>query len=305
MAYVNLGQVIYPVGAIFASTSLTSPSSMFGGTWSQITGDACLMAGTAIGNIGSKKIAVEKMPVHKHRPPQRNGLNDYFFSLNRNMALECTARIPIQYQEGSKYFTIGTKISSKDSCAQKIDPNSLDDLVDTGETASTGGGGQTTCLTPTDATCGEELHRGDSSCVIFKMSKSKLIQILKRYAHSQLATSISQLVQPAQLVFMVGNGQLSQMVDSLDRRGLGMVLVEKTNINSLLRKCQVTAICFTAGQILLHSGEVIVGLQNIWQQVITMPLLLIRAVMRHITTFPHTEHAIAGIEHPNFAWEVF
>ncbi len=46
MAYINLGQVIYPIGAIFASTSSTSPSSMFGGTWSQITGDACLMAGT-------------------------------------------------------------------------------------------------------------------------------------------------------------------------------------------------------------------------------------------------------------------
>ena len=139
MAYVNLGQVIYPVGAIFASTSSTSPSSMFGGTWSQIAGDACLMAGTVVGNAGSKKIAVEKMPAHKHRPPQRNGLNDYFFSLNRNLSLDCTARIPVQYQEGSKHYTIGMNINSKDSCAQKINPNSLDDLVDVGETASTGG----------------------------------------------------------------------------------------------------------------------------------------------------------------------
>lgn len=66
MAYINLGQVIYPIGAIFASTSSTSPSSMFGGTWSQITGDACLMAGTTIGNIGSKTISEAQMPKHSH-----------------------------------------------------------------------------------------------------------------------------------------------------------------------------------------------------------------------------------------------
>lgn len=66
MAYVNLGQVIYPIGAIFASTSPISPSSMFGGTWSQIVDDACLMAGTTIGNVGSKKITIAQMPSHNH-----------------------------------------------------------------------------------------------------------------------------------------------------------------------------------------------------------------------------------------------
>lgn len=66
MAYVNLGQVIYPIGAIFASTSSTSPSNMFGGTWSPITGDACLMAGTTVGSTGSKKITIENMPRHNH-----------------------------------------------------------------------------------------------------------------------------------------------------------------------------------------------------------------------------------------------
>ena len=68
MAYVNLGQVIYPVGAIFASTSSTSPSSMFGGTWSEIVGDSCLMA--CSGNVGvyggSKNITIENMPSHNH-----------------------------------------------------------------------------------------------------------------------------------------------------------------------------------------------------------------------------------------------
>lgn len=70
MAYVNLGQVIYPVGAIFASVSSTSPSSMFGGTWSQITGDACLMAGDAgvsVGYYGTKAIRAGHLPPHKHK----------------------------------------------------------------------------------------------------------------------------------------------------------------------------------------------------------------------------------------------
>lgn len=33
MAYINLGQVMYPVGAYFFSDNSTSPSSLFGGTW--------------------------------------------------------------------------------------------------------------------------------------------------------------------------------------------------------------------------------------------------------------------------------
>ncbi len=37
MAYVNLGQVMYPVGAIYQSWSSVSPASLFGGSWSQIT----------------------------------------------------------------------------------------------------------------------------------------------------------------------------------------------------------------------------------------------------------------------------
>ena len=243
MAYVNLGQVIYPVGAIFASTSSTSPSSMFGGTWSQIAGDACLMAGTVVGNAGSKKIAVEKMPAHSHKPPQRHGFNDYFFSINRNVALECTARMPFQYQEGSKHFTIGTNTAAKDSCAKKVSPDSLDDLVDVGETASTGGG-KIICLTPTDVICGgEQLNSSDALCVIFKTSKSELVQALKQFVHSQLEQYTNLLVQLVLPASMAEDGHLSQMVDSLDRKGLGIILAEKMSTNSLLRKYQAIDIC--------------------------------------------------------------
>ena len=61
MAYVNLGQVIYPVGAIFASASPTSPSSMFGGTWSQITGRFLYCNnGTGVGGSNTHTLTEKK-----------------------------------------------------------------------------------------------------------------------------------------------------------------------------------------------------------------------------------------------------
>ena len=38
MAFVNLGQVIYPVGSVYISYTSTSPASLFGGNWTAITG---------------------------------------------------------------------------------------------------------------------------------------------------------------------------------------------------------------------------------------------------------------------------
>ena len=38
MAYVNLGQVMYPVGSVYMSYTSTSPASFFGGNWTAITG---------------------------------------------------------------------------------------------------------------------------------------------------------------------------------------------------------------------------------------------------------------------------
>lgn len=38
MAYINLGQVIYPIGSIYMSYTSTSPASLFGGNWAVITG---------------------------------------------------------------------------------------------------------------------------------------------------------------------------------------------------------------------------------------------------------------------------
>ena len=67
MAYINLGQVVYPVGAIYASANSTSPASLFGGSWTQIT-NAALRGATWVGYSGSDThaLSVNEMPSHRH-----------------------------------------------------------------------------------------------------------------------------------------------------------------------------------------------------------------------------------------------
>lgn len=71
MAYVNLGQVMYPVGAIYQSWSSVSPASLFGGSWSQITEKFLYCANSAGGTGGASAVtlSVNQMPVHHHLPP--------------------------------------------------------------------------------------------------------------------------------------------------------------------------------------------------------------------------------------------
>lgn len=68
MAYINLGQVIYPVGAIYASANSTSPASLFGGSWTQIT-NAALRGATSVGYSGSDThaLSINEMPSHSHQ----------------------------------------------------------------------------------------------------------------------------------------------------------------------------------------------------------------------------------------------
>lgn len=65
--FVNLLDIIYPIHSMYITTSSTSPASSIGGTWTQITGSACIAAdnGTS-GYTGSKKISISQMPRHNH-----------------------------------------------------------------------------------------------------------------------------------------------------------------------------------------------------------------------------------------------
>ena len=62
---------IYPVGAIYLSTSATNPATLFGGTWQRIQDRFLLCAGTtyAAGSEGGEAehtLTVEEMPRHQH-----------------------------------------------------------------------------------------------------------------------------------------------------------------------------------------------------------------------------------------------
>lgn len=56
----------FPVGYVYMSQTNTSPGSIYGGTWSSISGGRYMRAAGAWGNGGSNTITVEQMPAHKH-----------------------------------------------------------------------------------------------------------------------------------------------------------------------------------------------------------------------------------------------
>lgn len=72
MAWINLLDLIYPIGSFYFSNQLNqSPSAIVGGTWEKIEGavlGACGKNGfSTAGNYGGNlKITVEQMPAHTH-----------------------------------------------------------------------------------------------------------------------------------------------------------------------------------------------------------------------------------------------
>lgn len=70
-SFVNLMDIVYPVGSIYMSTSSISPATRFGGTWNQIkgavigaTGDNSFAAAGAYG--GNLKLDKTQLPNHAH-----------------------------------------------------------------------------------------------------------------------------------------------------------------------------------------------------------------------------------------------
>ena len=45
--------MIYPIGALYITTSTVSPAISFGGTWTQITDDAYLKIVNTVGAVGA------------------------------------------------------------------------------------------------------------------------------------------------------------------------------------------------------------------------------------------------------------
>ena len=69
---------IYPIGALYITTSTVSPEVSFGGKWTQIVDDAYLKIvssspGTLGGTSAQHKIPVSSMPAHTHSMTGNNG----------------------------------------------------------------------------------------------------------------------------------------------------------------------------------------------------------------------------------------
>ena len=70
MSWVNLLDILYPVGSLFFSINNYSPSSIIGGTWTQVKGAVIAASGengVSAGNYsGSLKISTNQLPSHTH-----------------------------------------------------------------------------------------------------------------------------------------------------------------------------------------------------------------------------------------------
>lgn len=116
MAFVNLMDVIYPVGAVYLSISSTSPSTLIGGTWTQIKG--ATLAATGANGFSSTKsyggnLAIKEvqMPKHFHNAWSSEGSN-YYFTLAKSWNTDSIGRVSVA--SGSNYTVMGANRSASD-----------------------------------------------------------------------------------------------------------------------------------------------------------------------------------------------
>lgn len=66
-SWVNALNIFYPVGAFYISNVSTSPATLLGGTWAQVT-DAAIRGATGAGYTGSDTttLTVNQIPAHTH-----------------------------------------------------------------------------------------------------------------------------------------------------------------------------------------------------------------------------------------------
>ncbi|MFR3608212.1 MAG: DUF859 family phage minor structural protein [Lachnospira eligens] len=72
---------IYPIGSIYLSVNSTSPSTLFGGSWTQLKDRFLLGAGStyssgATGGAATHKLSVAEMPSHAHDTPFFNNMTN-------------------------------------------------------------------------------------------------------------------------------------------------------------------------------------------------------------------------------------
>lgn len=110
MSYINLLDIIYPVGSIYFSNEDTSPSEIIGGIWYKLEPQKYLMSAgndivlpDSMGGANAVTLTVEQMPSHMHA---QNGWS-YNVGTNGYWVLGGTKALNAQtyYTGGSKPHT--------------------------------------------------------------------------------------------------------------------------------------------------------------------------------------------------------
>lgn len=67
--YVNLLDIVYPVGSVFISNNSVSPADSIGGTWTKLDSDTFICCGTPneTGGANSIRLTTDQMPSHNHQ----------------------------------------------------------------------------------------------------------------------------------------------------------------------------------------------------------------------------------------------
>lgn len=116
--WINLLEVLYPVGSLYFSTTDTSPASIIGGSWTKIENALLGTTGDEMGEIkeysGSYRITVNQMPAHSHTA-KLLGIDSS--SLNSNISHAWSALRDINLQQhvggtGSTYSSGGQGVYS-------------------------------------------------------------------------------------------------------------------------------------------------------------------------------------------------
>lgn len=139
MAFINMLEVVYPVGSVYISTTATSPASFIGGTWEQVKGAVLGATGAnSFGNAatygGGLKISTNQMPSHNHAGVKgTGGAYDYYFMMCRTLGTDALGRTRVSVPSSGNYYTITSNHGASDSAG-------LDDFGTIDATSSTGGG---------------------------------------------------------------------------------------------------------------------------------------------------------------------
>lgn len=149
--YTSLLDLIYPVGALYISSINTSPASLFGGTWAQITDGAALRAANAYGLVGSDSITLtlSQIPGHTHTGPSHtHSINEVSTNWDGGH------NHPVAVRKDSWLNNSGERIGNSDYWNQTIRPIPANtgqhshtipvhntNESGTGATGSSGGGG--------------------------------------------------------------------------------------------------------------------------------------------------------------------